>query len=82
MECLLRWKARKIRKLMKIELRRPKSFVVFAFYDLQPLKMQVIDFLFKATFCIPKWSQNGTKMESEIQFLRSRFSMRILRRIS
>ena len=54
MEGLLRWKARKIRKLMKMELRRSKSVVGYAFSDLQLLKMQVIDFLFKATFCNPK----------------------------
>ena len=30
MECLLRWKARKIRKLMKMELRRSKSVVVLS----------------------------------------------------
>ena len=44
---------------MKMELRRPKSALVFAFYDLQLLKMQVIDFWFKATFFNPKWSQTG-----------------------
>ena len=63
MECLLRWKARKIGKSMKMELRRPRSAVGCAFSDLQPLKMQVIVFLVQSDVSqpemVPKWSQNG-----------------------
>ena len=81
MEGLLRWKARKINKLMKNKLRKSKSDVGCAFSALQLLKMQVIDFLFKATLCNPKWSQNDPKMEPEIEVWKARFSMRTLRRI-